>query len=564
MGVPSLFRSVISKYPSCCYSKNEDTVEHLYLDFNCLIHHCNNNLTITPSMSPRDVEEELIISVISYTSHIITNVIKPTKLVFIAFDGPINMGKIHQQRNRRYKKVQDDAFIKKLNEKYNKPEVQKFNSNKITPGTVFMTKLCNRLKNLITLNAFSTHITNPTKKFSVFMSDSNTPGEGEHKIINFINNNNNSPNIVIYGLDADLIILSMYCHNKSIKLLREPQNSSIELVQCDPTAEFIYLDMNQFTTSFINEYKLEAYDKERVLNDFIFVSFFGGNDFVEPFINSRMRDNNNFLKLMNIYVTILFKNQNHFVNEDKNINYEFLLEFVNQLNLTEDVFVKKKALKQNSYSQQSENDYDNELLAYQHSFYTDEKNPFHQYYSNQYQQLNYKLPHTMWKKQYYLHFCEDSNINDICYDYIKSLIWTYKYYTSEGVPSYRYYYKYRVAPCASDLYNYLLNEKDIMSSITFEKDVPISPIEQLLIVTPIQHSNLLPWSYHQVLKEDVQEFYSIKFKLDVLKGLKNIYSDPILPDINFEYIDTIMATVPVSEIEATRNKIKDKIFYFKV
>ena len=385
MGVPSLFRSVISKYPTCCSSKNEDTVEHLYLDFNCLIHHCNNKLVITESMSSRDIEEELIISVISYTSHIITQIIKPTKLVFIAFDGPINMGKINQQRNRRYKKVQDDAFIKKLNEKYNKAELPKFNSNKITPGTVFMTKLCNRLKNLISLNAFSTHITNPSKKFTVFMSDSNTPGEGEHKIVNFIKNNNNSPNIIIYGLDADLIILSMCCHDKNIKLLREPQHSVVEIAQCNPGSEFLYLDINSFTSSFIKEYNLTAYEKDNILNDIILVSFFGGNDFVESFVNSKMRDNNNFIKLMSIYTTILFETQKHFVVNHK-INVDFFIEFIKSLSLTEDSFVKKKSLRQfTSSHNENVDDFENELQLYQHSLYINEKNPFHEYYSNQFQ-----------------------------------------------------------------------------------------------------------------------------------------------------------------------------------
>ena len=120
MGVPSLFRSIVKKYPKCYYSENQDTVEHLYLDFNCLIHHCAQGLSLTNDQTQRDIEEQLIISVISYTSHIICEVVKPTNLVYIAIDGPVPMGKIVQQRKRRYKKVQDDSIIKKLKEKYEK------------------------------------------------------------------------------------------------------------------------------------------------------------------------------------------------------------------------------------------------------------------------------------------------------------------------------------------------------------------------------------------------------------------------------------------------------------
>mgnify|MGYP000865314257 FL=1 len=117
MGVPSLFRSIVKKYPECYFAKNNDQVDHLYLDYNCLIHHCASSISYSDDSHTRDIEEEIISKVISYTNHIICDVIKPRNLVYIAIDGPVPMGKIEQQRKRRYKKIQDDAFIKKLKEK---------------------------------------------------------------------------------------------------------------------------------------------------------------------------------------------------------------------------------------------------------------------------------------------------------------------------------------------------------------------------------------------------------------------------------------------------------------
>ena len=560
MGVPSLFRSIVKKYPKCYYSENQDTVEHLYLDFNCLIHHCSQGLSLTNEQTQRDVEEQLIVSVISYTSHIICEVVKPTKLVYIAIDGPVPMGKIVQQRKRRYKKVQDDSFIKKLKEKHKCPETVTFNSNKITPGTVFMSKLCNRIKNLIGLGVFSSHITNNNKKYNVFFSDANTPGEGEHKIINFLNNNTKVPNTVIYGLDADLIILSMSCKNQNIKLLREPQNTSNEISDFTSNHEFVYIDIQVYTNSFISEYNLQSYDKTNILNDIVFVSFFGGNDFVEPFMNTKIRENNNFTKLMNIYTSILFKKQEHLI-VDSEVNFVFFSKFIHEISLFEDNFVKKKNVYYHDATNGADIRYEDELQNYYHSLYTSEKNPFCDYYKGQMSVINYKLPHNSWKQQHYNHFAPNQDINDICQNYLKSLLWTYKYYTNQGVPSWSFHYGYRIAPIASDLNKYISNYQECLSDIHFEKDSEITPIQQLLIVTPIQHSSILPWSFQQVYKDDSWE--PIKFKLDVLKGGKNIYSDPILPDINLQYIDKFLSNIPVTEIEKTRNIVRNNVFCMK-
>ena len=560
MGVPSLFRSIVKKYPSCYYAVNQDIVEHLYLDFNCLIHHCAHEISLSSDQTQRDIEEQLIISVISYTSHIICEVVKPTKLVYIAIDGPVPMGKIVQQRKRRYKKVQDDCFIKKLKETHNIEDGSNFNSNKITPGTVFMSKLCNRIKNLISLGVFSSHIHTNNKKFNVFFSDANTAGEGEHKIINFINNNNNSPNTVIYGLDADLIILSMCCKNSNIKLIREPQNTSNEISDFTSNHEFVYIDIKIYTNSFISEYKLQAYNKNYILNDVVFLSFIGGNDFVEPFINTKIRDKNNFVKLINIYTSILFNKQEHLI-IDSEVNFDFFFKIIKEISMSEDNFVKRK---NNYYIEKptlNKLSFDEELQNYYHSFYISEKNPFFEYYKGQNNFINYKLPHSSWKQQFYNHFTLNKNINDMCKEYLKSLLWTYKYYTKSGIPSWDFHYAYRVAPLATDLYTFMSENKQCLSNLTFSDSTPFSPLQQLLIVTPIQHASILPWSFQQIYKDDNWE--PIKFKLDILKGGKNIYSDPILPEINLSEINKFLSNIPVTEIEKTRDIIRNNVFCMK-
>ena len=43
----------------------------------------------------------------------------------------------------------------------------------------------------------------------IYFSSASTPGEGEHKLLQHIKKANNNFKYVVYGLDADLIFLSL-------------------------------------------------------------------------------------------------------------------------------------------------------------------------------------------------------------------------------------------------------------------------------------------------------------------------------------------------------------------
>ncbi|KAL0218003.1 hypothetical protein RCL1_008851 [Eukaryota sp. TZLM3-RCL] len=86
---------------------------------------------------------------------------------------------MNQQRSRRFRAAQEAAEKSKKNES----SKAAFDSNQITPGTQFMFDLAECLRFFIT-NKLST---DPNwKDLKVILSDANVPGEGEHKIMDFI------------------------------------------------------------------------------------------------------------------------------------------------------------------------------------------------------------------------------------------------------------------------------------------------------------------------------------------------------------------------------------------
>lgn len=568
MGIPSFFRTLVKKYPDIHYWNDNLDVEHLYLDFNCLIHHCKANYKPSENTPPRQMEEELITNIVNYTCHIVCDIVKPKKLVYIAIDGPVPMPKLLKQRARRYKKIQDTQYKRKLHEKYDLKYFENFEGNKITPGTTFMSKLCSRLKNFIMLETFGNHLPFKKGKFNVFLSDANIAGEGEQKIFEFIKNNKGNPSCVIYGLDADLIVLSMKLQKNEIKLLRETQETTTDICS-QHSSEFIYIDIDQLKYQLLKENDLVMYNNNSIINDLNALFFFGGNDFIDPFVHTKMKDGGLDKLIVAYKKVITSKNNWHLVTDKNTINFDFLKTLCYHLQQIEDLSVKSSLSNLSSRplilnkKMKKEELIDNSMNNYEHSYYSSTQNPFHDYYSQVLSSIDYSSPD--WKSQYNSFYFQNLNIDDVCFEYLKSIQWNLEYYESNSPPSWLYYYPFKNSPLASDLFNYLSSQIKI-PKFSFQIDTPLCPFVQLLIVLPYQNINLLPFAYSKLIldpESDFAEFYPKTFKLDVVKGFKNIYSEPILPHPCFDFISKLLLNIPLSEPEKVRNIIRTKPFFFR-
>lgn len=203
--------------------------DNLYLDMNGIIHCCSHSSKgTTPSSNA-----EIFMNIFLYIERLF-DIIEPQKLLFMAIDGVAPKAKMNQQRSRRFKSILDSEIEKNLYHQLKTKFVAEnrevpeepvhWDSNVITPGTQFMHELSIALKYFIEYKI--TH-DEKWKQIVVIFSDASVCGEGEHKIYNFIKSQrcqkDYNPNIrhVIHGMDADLIMLSLASHEPYFYILRE-------------------------------------------------------------------------------------------------------------------------------------------------------------------------------------------------------------------------------------------------------------------------------------------------------------------------------------------------------
>lgn len=231
MGIPFYYKTLITKYKNIT-SPSKPNSDIFCFDYNGLIHPIVNE---TADMN--DFHHNLW----KKTTDLI-QYINPSDHTFIAVDGIAPLAKIHQQRKRRYLKTLQDTK-------------KSFDTNNITCGTPFMNKLMNFL-----LSKQSDHVR---------ISTTSENGEGEHKIMDYIvHSNHQNKTIVIHGLDADLILLSMlnYTQHLDIYLMRD-NNKSIEFLSITKLVEAIILEWKHvFPQNTVHNY---CYVMSILGNDFL-------------------------------------------------------------------------------------------------------------------------------------------------------------------------------------------------------------------------------------------------------------------------------------------------------
>ncbi|KAJ0164736.1 5'-3' exoribonuclease 1 [Colletotrichum tanaceti] len=346
MGVPKFFRWLSERYPAISQLIAENRIPEfdcLYLDMNGIIHNCTHKDT-GEDTTFRLSEEEMFIRIFNYIEHLFGK-IKPKQLFFMAIDGVAPRAKMNQQRARRFRTALDTekARDKAISEGVEMPKEPPFDSNCITPGTEFMAKLTQQLKYFVNKKVSEDA---DWQGCEIVLSGHEVPGEGEHKIMEYIRNAKAQPDYdpnvrhCLYGLDADLIMLGLLSHDPHFCLLRE--EVTFGRVNKAKTRELEHQNFYLLHLCIVREYlDLEfqelqqpgrlsfPFDLERVIDDFILMAFFVGNDFLPNL--PRLHINEGALAAMfRIYKSVLPQGDGY-INEGGVINLPRLQRLLNEL-----------------------------------------------------------------------------------------------------------------------------------------------------------------------------------------------------------------------------------------
>ena len=537
MGIPSYFSLIIRKYKNIvqplCHIQTLD-VKHFFLDCNSIVydtyHGKEDNVVFT--------EEWLIEGVVQKIKSYV-HMVRPSCTLYIAFDGVAPLAKMEQQRARRYKGVHfgTTSGTGSGNEKQSSANIPKqltlkdeFHLSCITPGTLFMGKL---------MKEIDTEFSGKEQVFGVqkiVVSTSENAGEGEHKLFQYVRDEGMKKTdiSVVYGLDADLIMLSIFHldYMENIFVCREaPEFYKRDLSRNPDLAsdDMLFLDIGYLRrcifTHLVGDGKVGGIHQERVVHDYVFLCFLLGNDFLPHFPTLNIRTRGMDI-LLDTYRQHLLKAKKHLV--DVAIG-RVLWNHVHSLfrtwsEMEHEILVQEHHNRDKLEMRLSANKKDGQDTNNFPLLYRPEEryiNPKEQGWEIRYYRalfgisesdthndsgrcptsvVSFLPPSVNIPKGNPTTNDKNVAIKDICINYCEGLEWVFRYYTS-NCPNWQWKYRYHYPPLFSDLVMYrphhVSNHYQYLPSDCLYN--PCSPIQQLEYVMPASQKHLIPGRQ----KEDV-------------------------------------------------------------
>lgn len=574
MGIPKFFRFISERYPliNIPFPSTPPQLDNLYLDMNGIIHNCARSSPSTTQSSKRygpepattaRTSQDIYLDVFKYIDNLVS-LAKPRRVLYLAVDGVAPRAKMNQQRSRRFRSAREraDEHDKKLREDviYKAANIDPFDSNCITPGTPFMHSLTQSLRYFVARKMSEDPLWMSLD--SVVLSGPESPGEGEHKIMEYIRCMRESGRLdsntrhCVYGLDADLIMLALVTHEPHFFLLREKIDftsfwkkkgggpriatsldlasfGEFELMSIGVLREYIVLELG----ADFND-RLPYFDIERLFDDFVFMLMLIGNDFLPTLPTLDIADGT-LSVMLHLYKRLL-PLMGGFLTDSGKIcagRFEF---FVAKLAMIEYEVLKHKKDNQQSSNNNSDghrrrrggarslacspSDLDELFALYapdsaselSQSLTAEE---LRREFLSCSSMLAQNIELATLKREYYigkfgkqfLHpnrtFSDHNNINtvgedgltDLASNYVEGVSWTLKYYI-EGCRRWHWFFPFHYSPLASDITT-AISVTSVLKNWEngIERDEPFLPWQQLLSVLPQPSAWCLPKAYRSLM-----------------------------------------------------------------
>ena len=507
MGIPAYFSHLIKENRKILKSlKSNSSLKpsHLFLDSNSIIYDVIRSQTFTPD-NISEFEKECIKEICKQIKYYIS-LVKPSKLTYVAFDGVAPVAKLKQQQARRYK----NDYLKN---KFSKKEPE-WNTSSITPGTKFMTSLSYEIKKY-----FKT-------RSNIIISASDQFGEGEHKIFKYIRDSNSitkSDTIFVYGLDADLIMLSLshlkYC--PQIYLFRETPHFIKSIDKSLNPNELYVVDIPMFADKISHE--MNTVPKADAICDYVFMSFMLGNDFIPhmPALNIRT---NGIDRLFDAYTATIAGKCS--LTKNGIILWTNFKKFISHLANNEWHFIKHE------YELREKGE--KRVLRYMHSKEPEEKWDVKP-------QIERSVEHFInpnedgWQWRYYKALTDVDikffSPRKICINYLEALEWTLAYYMGD-CKNLRWCYHFMYPPLLENLVQFI---PSFQTELVEKNKNQISSNVQLAFVLPETSSYLL----EENMKNKMKKFYQRVKELEIEWSFCKYFweSHLRLPNLSIEYLE---------------------------
>lgn len=607
MGLPGFFAWILKHYAKEILSSClERRAKYLYIDANCLFHpECFKILEGYPNADLDQLKIYMFQRIVNFLDFL-EQMVNPTDMMYIAVDGIAPLAKIIQQRKRRYKSELDNFTKNEIKIKYGMNINDSWSNTSITPGTEFMHDLH---KYLIEHYKKKNH-----NKLKYIYSSYHTPGEGEHKILQHIKNNTeNNDDIVIYGLDADLIFLSMASKRSNIYLLREqtlfksiqkPQNkvqletnstqnfnstispnttSSCIKSECFPnkendvpfdyinnvSKEMIFVSIKETRNAYNKDIKkrLESFNCAKCIreidfsNDLIFVCFLLGNDFLPHFPSINIH-NEGLDELIESYLKVLLILKAPLIGENIQINnifFQMMLEdmgkkeedyFCNKLYISVEKHKRRRCFEDDAYKK--------ELWEIDNLKKDKVKD-------------NLQLgtdSEDVWRYRYYEYYFkltgkQENYIEKISELYLDGIKWITQYYFFECI-DWKWSYPCHHAPFISDMAKYMQKNNIDLNKIEFKNNKHIPMMSQLTSVFPPSCKYYLPESYRCLVSDfnsPIIDMFPKSVQVDTLYKNQLYQCVPFIPYLDIDRVLEATKDLPLTKDEQERCEIIDDIVF---